>query len=63
VDRIFEPFFSTKGVKGTGLGLWVSRGIVQAHGGSLQVRSRRDAGTVFTVTLPVSGPRDRDAVA
>jgi PAS domain S-box-containing protein len=51
--RIFEPFFSTKGMTGTGLGLWVSSEIAEKHQGSLRVRSRRHAaamepgGTVF----------------
>jgi two-component system NtrC family sensor kinase len=56
LQRVFEPFFSTKGAKGSGLGLWVSSGIVQAHGGSLQVRSVESRGTVFTIVLPVDGP-------
>ena len=53
--RIFEPFYTTKKDTGTGLGLWVSRGIVQKHGGSIRVRSRVDGGatgTVFQVFLP-----------
>ena len=54
--QIFEPFFSTKPGKGTGLGLWVSQGIVQNHGGTMQVRSRIGRGTTFTITLPVEGP-------
>ncbi|HUG05465.1 MAG TPA: ATP-binding protein [Candidatus Limnocylindria bacterium] len=58
VARIFEPFFSTKMEKGTGLGLWVSHGIVQAHGGTLRVRSRAGQGTTFTITLPIAGPPD-----
>lgn len=58
VARIFEPFFSTKAEKGTGLGLWVSHGIVQAHGGTLKVRSRSGQGTTFTITLPIAGPQD-----
>jgi PAS domain S-box-containing protein len=56
LQHIFEPFFSTKGEKGTGLGLWVSSGIVQSHGGALQVRSRQGAGTTFSITLPIGGP-------
>ena len=53
LDRIFEPFFSTKPVgKGTGLGLSVSYGIVQQHGGSLEVDRVEGAGTTFTIVLP-----------
>ena len=50
--RIFEPFFTTKGAQGTGLGLFVSYGIVERHGG--QSRSSREPGrgTTFTITLP-----------
>src|SRR5438067_1035233 len=54
--QIFEPFFSTKPGKGTGLGLWVSQGIVQSHGGTMRVRSRLGRGTTFMITLPVQGP-------
>ena len=53
--RIFEAFFSTKGIGGTGLGLWVSAEIVKKHQGSLRVRSGTQAphrGTVFTVFIP-----------
>ena len=56
LSHIFEPFFSTKGEKGTGLGLWVSSGIAQSYGGRLQVRNRPGGGTVFTMTLPIGGP-------
>jgi PAS domain S-box-containing protein len=54
--QIFEPFFSTKPGKGTGLGLWVSQSIVQNHGGTMRVRSRVGRGTTFMITLPVQGP-------
>ena len=54
--RIFEAFFSTKTQKGTGLGLWVSHGIVQGHGGAMKVRSRIGDGTTFIIVLPVAGP-------
>jgi signal transduction histidine kinase len=53
--RIFNPFFTTKGVTGTGLGLWVSKEIVQRHRGVLNVRSSQSPdhhGTVFTLFLP-----------
>jgi signal transduction histidine kinase len=57
--QIFEPFYTTKKDTGTGLGLWVSRGIVQKHGGSIRVRSRSDGsetgrptGTVFSIFIP-----------
>jgi two-component system, chemotaxis family, CheB/CheR fusion protein len=55
MTRIFEPFYTTKGDAGTGLGLWLSQGIVQKHEGIIRVRSRTTpgaSGTVFTVFLP-----------
>ncbi|HYY89223.1 MAG TPA: ATP-binding protein, partial [Chloroflexota bacterium] len=58
--HIFEPFFSTKDEKGTGLGLWVSYGIVQNHGGSIRVRSREGRGTTFSIGLPITGPSEND---
>jgi two-component system, NtrC family, sensor kinase len=58
LPRIFDPFFTTKGTgEGTGLGLSVSLGIVEAHGGAIRVVSRPETGTVFTVTLPKGGDR------
>jgi PAS domain S-box-containing protein len=56
-SRLFEPFQTTKELTGTGLGLWVSKGIVEKHGGMIRNRTRRGAvhGTVFTVWLPVDG--------
>lgn len=53
--RIFDPFFTTKGEQGTGLGLWVSQGIVAKHGGSIRLRSSTQlgrSGTWFSVFLP-----------
>lgn len=57
IDRIFDPFFTTKN-DGTGLGLAISRRIITSHKGSIQVESFADAGTVFTIQLPVSDEKD-----
>jgi PAS domain S-box-containing protein len=54
-EHLFEPFYTTKKEAGTGLGLWLSLGIVRKHGGSIRVRSRAKAGesgTVFSIFLP-----------
>lgn len=56
-ERIFEPFFSTKGITGTGLGLWISREIIMNHRGSIRVRSRRTSeskcgGAIFRIFIP-----------
>lgn len=54
VEKIFDPFFSTKSVgQGTGLGLSITYGIVQSHGGDIQVKSQPGTGTEFIVTIPV----------
>ena len=50
---IFEPFVTTKGEKGTGLGLWIVKGIIQNHGGKLSVKSKLGRGTVFRIDLPI----------
>lgn len=56
-ERLFEPFQTTKESTGTGLGLWVSRGIVEKHGGTIHARTQTGAvhGTVFAVWLPLEG--------
>jgi signal transduction histidine kinase len=53
LDRLFYPFITTKGDAGNGLGLWVSKGIVDKHHGTITVRSRKDRGTVFRLFLPL----------
>jgi signal transduction histidine kinase len=53
VQNAFQPFFTTKEVgKGTGLGLFLSRETVQAHGGTLSLESEQGRGTTVTITLP-----------
>ncbi|HEX5885277.1 MAG TPA: PAS domain-containing protein, partial [Pyrinomonadaceae bacterium] len=51
-QKIFEPFFSTKGTQGTGLGLSVSYSIIERHAGSISVISKPGNGTKFTIDLP-----------
>jgi two-component system NtrC family sensor kinase len=54
LGKIFDPFFTTKSEgKGVGLGLAVSYGIIQAHGGDIEVKSKVGEGTTFTVSLPL----------
>jgi signal transduction histidine kinase len=54
LGSIFTPFFTTKPTgKGTGLGLAVSKGIIEKHGGSIEVESRVKEGTTFTIHLPI----------
>ena len=64
--RLFEPFFTTKAEKGTGLGLWVTQGIIEKHGGFIRLRSSTDArhrGTVFSIFLPSNGVAGQHAAA
>jgi signal transduction histidine kinase len=53
IRTIFEPFVTTKGERGTGLGLWIVKGILQNHAGKLRVKSKVGRGTVFKIDLPV----------
>jgi len=62
-NRIFDPFFSTKELKGSGLGLWVSKVLVTNHGGEIRFRSgsTHHRGTTFEVFLPVVGAQNSAA--
>ena len=62
--KLFEPFHTTKEETGTGLGLWVSKGIVEKHEGHIHTRSRRGElhGTIFAVWLPLTSPTNLSAV-
>ena len=57
ISKIFEPFFSTKGQKGNGLGLAVIWGIIDNHNGTINVESEVDKGTTFTIRLPLAQQR------
>jgi PAS domain S-box-containing protein len=62
-DHVFEPFFTTKPeVKGIGLGLSVSYGIIKRHGGTIDVESKPEKGTTFTITLPITGGSNGEQV-
>ena len=67
LDRIFEPFFTTKKDVGNGLGLWVTREIVERHGGTINVNARDGKegprGAAFVVSLPCNPePRGRTSI-
>ncbi len=64
LDRLFEPFFTTRAAaEGIGLGLPVSRRIIESHGGTMTVKSRAGRGTTFTVVLPRVEPEQARTVA
>ncbi len=60
LGKIFEPFFSTKGGAGTGLGLWVSYNIIKAHNGTIEVKSKENQGTTISIQLPIPSLPARD---
>ena len=58
--KVFDPFFSTKGSSGTGLGLSVSHGLIRAHKGDITIQSIVGKGTTFTIRLPVTDTAIRE---
>ena len=64
LSKVFDPFFTTTGVgNGTGLGLAVTYGIVQEHGGTIEVKSADGLGATFTITFPAAAKRRQRAVS
>jgi signal transduction histidine kinase len=61
IEDVFRPFVSTKGARGTGLGLAVSRKILREHGGDILVRSQLGQGSLFILRLPLRSPLAGDA--
>lgn len=59
---LFQPFFSTKGSRGTGLGLSVTRKIVQEHGGRVEAESEEGKGSTFRIYLPRQRPASNDLI-
>ncbi|MCX6996452.1 MAG: response regulator [Kiritimatiellaeota bacterium] len=56
LKRLFEPYFTTKGKTGTGLGLFITKKVIEEHCGTIEVQSKANEGTVFTVSLPLARP-------
>jgi signal transduction histidine kinase len=57
LNKIFTPLFSSKGRKGTGLGLFISNTIIEQHGGRIKVESTPGRGTHFQIEIPRNRPR------
>jgi signal transduction histidine kinase len=58
--KIFEPFFTSGKEVGTGLGLWITRELVEKHKGKIKVRSRKNQGTVFSIVFPCDSRATRE---
>jgi two-component system, cell cycle sensor histidine kinase and response regulator CckA len=62
MKKVFDPFWSTKGLKGTGMGLSISYGIITRHKGTIGVKSRMEKGSTFFVRLPLADSQAEDVV-
>ncbi len=62
-EKVFDLFFSSKGIQGTGLGLYISQKVVGQHGGTIRVRSQAGRGSRFFVKVPRSGPKESKSPA
>ncbi|MFH1753912.1 MAG: CHASE domain-containing protein [Candidatus Omnitrophota bacterium] len=61
IDKVFDPFF-TKRSKGTGLGLTISKELINLHGGTIRIKSKKDIGTVVSVVLPIKGKKSQPKI-
>jgi signal transduction histidine kinase len=61
-QNLFKKFYSTKGMKGTGLGLVVTRKIIEEHGGTIRVQSELGKGSTFSVEIPLRGIENKKAL-
>ena len=59
-EKIFTPFFSSKGTRGTGLGLFIANTIIEQHGGEIKVKSKVGQGTLFQIKIPGKAPIKRE---
>jgi signal transduction histidine kinase len=59
-QRLFQSFFSTKGDQGTGIGLMMTRSIIDKHGGTIDIHSRKGRGSEFVIHLPAHAPQNTD---
>jgi signal transduction histidine kinase len=59
-EKFFTPFFSSKGTKGTGLGLFIANTIIEQHGGGINVKSKVGQGTLFRIKIPIKAPIKRE---
>ena len=62
VGHLFEAYFTTKGSEGTGMGLFLSRQVIKAHGGSIDVKSEEGKGTEFIIRLPKYVGQDHGSI-